>query len=74
VRYRGESWADDANTLRVKDATVFDAGIRYEKNDWKAALNVTNLFDKEYVAGCNTMYFCGYGEARTLTLKVSKVW
>jgi iron complex outermembrane recepter protein len=74
VRYRGKSWADDANTLRVGDATVFDAGIRYEKNDWKASLNVTNLFDKDYVASCNTMYFCGYGEARTLTFKVSKVW
>ncbi len=74
VRYRGKSWADEANTLRVDDATVFDAGIRYEKNDWKASLNVTNLFDKEYVAGCNTMYFCGYGEARTVSFKLSKVW
>lgn len=74
VRYRGKSWADDDNTLRVGDATVFDAGIRYEKNDWKASLNVTNLFDKEYVAGCNTNYFCGYGEARTVNFKISKVW
>ncbi|WP_313196835.1 TonB-dependent siderophore receptor [Rhizobium sp.] len=74
VRYRGKSWADEANTLRVGDATVFDAGIRYEKNDWKASLNVTNLFDKEYVAGCNTMSFCGYGEARTVNFKISKVW
>ncbi len=74
VRYRGKSWADDTNTLRVPDATVFDAGIRYEKNDWKASLNVTNLFDKEYVAGCNTMSFCGYGEARTVSLKLSRTW
>jgi iron complex outermembrane receptor protein len=74
VRYRGKSWADDANNFRVDDATVFDAAIRYEKNDWKAALNVTNLFDKEYVAGCNTTSFCGYGEARTVGFKLSKVW
>ena len=74
VRYRGKSWADNQNTLRVPDATVFDAGIRYEKNDWKASLNVTNLFDKEYVAGCATQYFCGYGQARTFTVKLSKVW
>lgn len=74
VRYRGKSWADDANMFRVSDATVFDAGIRYEKNDWKAALNVTNLFDKEYVSGCNTTSFCGYGEARTVGFKLSKVW
>lgn len=74
VRYRGKSWADEANTLRVSDATVFDAGIRYEKNDWKASLNVTNLFDEEYVSGCNTNLFCGYGQARTVTFKLSKVW
>ena len=74
VRYRGESWADEANTLKVSDATVFDAGIRYEKNDWKASLNFTNIFDEEYVAGCNTNLFCGYGEARTITFKLSKKW
>ncbi|MBN7804157.1 TonB-dependent siderophore receptor [Agrobacterium rosae] len=74
ARYRGKSWADDANNFRVDDAVVFDAGIRYEKNGWKTSLNVTNLFDKEYVAGCNTTIFCGYGEARTATLKISKVW
>src|SRR5262249_22750177 len=48
VRYQGKSWADEANTLRVPSATLFDAGIRYEKKGWGAALNVTNLFDKEY--------------------------
>jgi iron complex outermembrane receptor protein len=74
ARYRGKSWADNANTLRVPEATVFDAAIRYEKNDWKASLNVTNLLDKNYVAGCNTEYFCGYGEARTVNFKISKVW
>jgi iron complex outermembrane recepter protein len=74
VRYQGKSWADDANQFRVPDATVVDAGIRYEKNDWKASLNVTNLFDKEYVSGCNTTSFCGYGEARTVGFKLSKVW
>ncbi|WP_077104347.1 TonB-dependent siderophore receptor [Agrobacterium sp. DSM 25558] len=74
VRYRGKSWADNENTLRVPDATVFDAGIHYEKNDWKASVNVTNLFDKEYVAGCATQYFCGYGQARTFTVKLSKIW
>ncbi|MET0171966.1 MAG: TonB-dependent siderophore receptor [Agrobacterium vaccinii] len=74
ARYRGKSWADNANTSRVPDALVFDAGIRYQKDDWKTSLNVTNLFDKEYVAGCNTTIFCGYGEARTVSFKISKVW
>ncbi len=74
VRYQGESWADNENTAKVPSATVFDAGIRYEKNDWGAALNVANLFDKEYVSGCGGLLTCGYGDARTITFKLSKKW
>jgi len=74
VRYRGESWADKENTAKVPSSTVFDAGLRYEKDGWGAALNVTNLFDKEYVSGCSGVLVCGYGDARTVTLKLSKTW
>ena len=74
LRYKGESWADEANTLKVPDATVVDAAIRYKKNDWTASLNVTNLFDKEYVESCGGIGACGYGDARTFTFKLSKVW
>lgn len=74
VRYQGESWADAANTRKVPSAALVDAAIRYEKNDWAASLNVSNLFDKEYVKGCQGLSVCGYGESRTLTLKLSKKW
>ncbi|MCA1439628.1 TonB-dependent siderophore receptor [Ensifer sp. IC4062] len=74
VRYQGESWADAENTKKVPDATLVDAAIRYEKNDWAASLNVANLFDKEYVKGCQGLLTCGYGESRTFTLKLSKTW
>lgn len=74
LRYQGESFADMANTATVPDAVVADAAIRYEKNGWGAALNVTNLFDKDYVKGCQGMFTCGYGDQRTITLKLSKSW
>lgn len=74
VRYRGESWADRENTLKVPDATVFDAAIRYKKNGWEGSINVTNLFDKVYVSGCAGASTCGYGDARTVTFKLSKSW
>ncbi len=74
MRYQGESWADRLNTLKVPGATVFDAAVRYKKDNWEAALNVTNLFDKEYVRGCQGDSTCGYGDARTITFKLSKVW
>jgi len=74
LRYQGESWADAENTLKVPDALLADAAIRYEKNGLGVSLNVTNLFDKQYVAGCQGALTCGYGAGRTLLLKVSKAW
>ncbi|MDM9627916.1 TonB-dependent siderophore receptor [Rhizobium sp. S152] len=74
VRYQGTSWANNENTNKVPAATVFDAAIRYEKENWQASLNVANLFDKEYVASCGGLTVCGYGDARTVTFKLSKKW
>ncbi|MBB4105919.1 TonB-dependent siderophore receptor [Rhizobium borbori] len=74
VRYQGESWADRANTLKVPDATVFDVALRYKKSGWEGAINVANVFDKDYVKGCGGENTCGYGDARTVTLKLSKTW
>ncbi|EHS53099.1 TonB-dependent siderophore receptor, partial [Rhizobium sp. PDO1-076] len=74
LRYQGETWADMANTLKVSDVLLADAAIRYEKNDWGVSLNVNNIFDKEYVSGCQGVLGCGYGESRTITLKLSKIW
>lgn len=74
VRYIGESWADRINTLKVPSATVVDAAIRYEKDNWAVALNVANLFDKDYVASCQGVSLCGYGAGRTFMLKASTSW
>lgn len=47
TRYQGASWADNANTLRVGDAWLFDAGATWDfAADWSANLTVTNLADE----------------------------
>lgn len=74
VRYQGKSWADNENTLRVPSASVLDAAIRYTKNDWTASINVSNIFDREYVKSCQTASTCGWGDSRTITFKLSKKW
>ncbi|PKR48538.1 TonB-dependent siderophore receptor [Thalassospira marina] len=75
VRYQGASYADDANQYKVPSATVFDAGIGYGVEDqWDLSLNVSNLFDKEYVAGCSSVNACGYAEGRTALLKLTMNW
>ncbi|CBS89627.1 TonB-dependent siderophore receptor [Azospirillum lipoferum] len=74
VRYVGSSWADNENTLKVPAATVFDARIGYKRDNWGANLSVTNLFDKDYVASCQTQYSCGYAEGRTALLTLNMTW
>ncbi|MBE69988.1 MAG: TonB-dependent siderophore receptor [Thalassospira sp.] len=72
VRYQGASYADEANQYEVPAATLFDAGLGYGvENQWNLSLNVSNLFDKEYVAGCSSATACGYGEGRTALLKLT---
>jgi iron complex outermembrane receptor protein len=72
VRYVGPSFADAANTLKVDSVVLFDAALRYEKDHFGVALNVSNLFDKEYVASCNLT--CFYGESREVNLTMSYKW
>ncbi|GLK67187.1 TonB-dependent siderophore receptor [Hansschlegelia plantiphila] len=74
VRYLGKSWADQPNTLRVPYATLFDAAARYQWENYKISLNVTNLADKRYVSGCQGLYTCSYGEGRKALVKASYTW
>lgn len=69
IRYIGSSYADNENTLKVPSAAVLDARIAYEKDDWGLSLNVNNVFDKRYVAGCQGVLTCGYAEGRSGLLK-----
>ncbi|MBH9665318.1 TonB-dependent receptor, partial [Burkholderia multivorans] len=38
-------------------------GYRYDKH-WSAAVNVNNLFDREYVSSCYSEYACYWGAER----------
>jgi iron complex outermembrane receptor protein len=74
LRYVGRSWIDNENTLKVPSATLVDAAIRYQRDNWGVALNVTNLFDKDYVKSCQGISGCGYGDARTVTVSANYKW
>ncbi|WP_189587911.1 TonB-dependent siderophore receptor [Mesorhizobium sp. M3A.F.Ca.ET.201.01.1.1] len=66
VRYIGASFGDNANTIDVPGYTLVDAALRYKKNGWQAALNVSNLLDKTYYSTCYPGAGCIYGEGRTV--------
>ncbi|WP_417685036.1 TonB-dependent siderophore receptor [Roseibium sp.] len=74
VRHVGETYAENANTNKVKSSTLFDAHVGYAKDNWGLDLNVNNLLDTTYVAGCDTQYYCYYGEGRTVMLRAHATW
>jgi iron complex outermembrane receptor protein len=74
VRHLGSSWADNANLKKVPAVTLADLKLGYEKENWGVDLNITNLFDKTYVASCQTTLTCAYGEGRSFKLKAHTTW
>jgi len=74
VRYQGRSWADNANTLKVPAATVYDAKIGYGEEVWGVDLIANNVLDKTYVSGCQGVYSCSYAAGRTVMLKFHMNW
>jgi len=83
VRYIGQSYGDTINTtaMRVPSYTLFDAQIHYDLiglhprlAGMKAAVNVSNLFDKHYVSACASEYQCFYGTSRTVLGTLTYTW
>ena len=74
IRYNGISYADTANTLVVPAYVLGDLAVHYEVNNWRFALNVTNITDKIYVGSCQTATACFYGDRRRAIASVSYKW
>ncbi|SDS23527.1 iron complex outermembrane recepter protein [Bradyrhizobium canariense] len=74
VRYNGISYADTANSLVVPAYVLGDLAVHYEVNNWRFALNVTNITDKIYVGSCQTATACFYGDRRRAVASVSYKW
>ncbi len=74
VRYNGESYADQANSLVVPSYVVGDVALHYELKNWRFALNVTNIADKIFVATCQTPTACFYADRRRAVASVSYKW
>jgi len=75
VRRRGESFANDANTLKVPSSTVVDLYGSYKLTEgWNVNLAATNIADKRYVTACQTEYVCSYGSGREIKLTLVANW
>ena len=74
VRHIGDFFAEQANTLAVPSRTLFDLAVHYEYQQWRAALNVTNVADKTFVSSCDGINACFYGERRKALLSLGYRW
>lgn len=81
VRYVGGSYANADNTMKVSSFTIVDAALRYDLGQsipslkgLTAAINASNLFDREYVSACATATKCFYGAGRTVIGTLTYRW
>jgi len=74
VRYVGESKDNPKSSDRsVPSYMLWDAFVSYDVTaKLRAQLNVSNLLDEEYIAGCD--YYCYYGQSRQVVLSASYRW
>ncbi|MGL6026809.1 MAG: TonB-dependent siderophore receptor [Vibrio sp.] len=74
VRYIGESKDNPRSSYRsVPSVTLVDLMMGYEiTENWQAQLNISNLFDREFVSACD--YWCYYGQSRSAVLSANYRW
>lgn len=73
VRYMG-STNDIPDAVKVPAYTLVDAALRYDWERYRFTLNASNLFNRQYVAACDSVTNCYYGIERTIMAKVSYRW
>lgn len=73
MRYVGSRYGNATNTMKMDPNILFDAALTYQKNGYKASLNIQNIADEEYLSNCGT-FGCYYGEGRSVMGKLSFTW
>ncbi|MEM1256679.1 MAG: TonB-dependent receptor [Cyanobacteria bacterium P01_H01_bin.21] len=68
VNYVGERFGDDANTFTADGYFLTNAAISYKRDNWRAALNIRNLFDVDYIESAGRTRTIGIGPGEPFTL------
>ncbi|WP_372882329.1 TonB-dependent siderophore receptor [Psychromonas sp.] len=73
ANYESSRYTDEDSTERVElpGYTTFDVGLHYEIEQYRASLNVENLFDKTYYVGGSDDSSIYAGDPRNITLSLS---
>lgn len=80
VRFIDSTW-DQTNTIKIPSFTLADLGAQYDfgrqipaLKGYTAAVSVSNLFNKAYVASCINTAYCIYGQGRVALARLSYRW
>jgi len=73
ANYESSRYTDEDSTDRVKlpGYMTVDLGVHYEINDYRASLNVENVFDKLYYTGGSADSSIYAGDPRNITFSLS---
>jgi catecholate siderophore receptor len=72
VIYFSDSFASSDNTVRLPGFVRFDAGVFARINEnWRAQLNVENIFNKGYWATADGNNNLGPGQPRTMRVSLT---
>ncbi|MDT4328694.1 TonB-dependent siderophore receptor [Methylomonas sp. MS20] len=80
VRYTGSNYGDLSNSQKAPSYTLIDASVHYELGKLhrrlrgaRLGVNISNLFDREYVATCGEGS-CYYGDRRNVLASLRYIW
>lgn len=74
VRYSSETEGDQFDSFQVPSRVLVDLGAHYTLKDWTLALNVNNLFNREYISYCTLSSVCYWGATRTIVGTARYQW
>ncbi|MBE7385514.1 MAG: TonB-dependent receptor [Leptolyngbya sp. SIO1E4] len=71
--YVSERFGDNANSFKADSYFLTNAAVSYQRDNWRAALNIRNLFDVDYIqsTGNNRLIRIDPGEGLTIIGSVS---
>ena len=68
VNYVSERFGDVANSFTADDYFLTNAAVSYQRNNWRAALNIRNLFDVDYIESAGRTRTIGISPGEGFTL------
>jgi iron complex outermembrane recepter protein len=74
ARYIGATYGDTENTFKVPSHFLVDAVVHYDIRNWRFAINANNLFNRQYIAYCDSTMQCYFGSDRSVLGTVRYQW